>query len=64
MTGKIEYSAPNKNTREFKGFLKLTKDPNVNNLTIDNFIPRGSILRKADWIFGLVVYTGMDTKIM
>lgn len=33
-------------------------------LTYDNFCLRGSTLRNTNYIVGLVVYTGMDTKIM
>jgi hypothetical protein len=25
---------------------------------------RGAFLRNTDWIFGVVIYTGLDTKIM
>jgi len=33
---------------------------------LDNkqFLPRGSVLRNAKWIYGVVVYTGHETKIM
>eukprot|EP00605_Chrysophyceae_sp_TOSAG23-4_P001892 GSChrysophyteH1.ASY1.ANO1.2089.1 assembled CDS len=33
------------------------------NLTKDNVILRGSVLRNSEWIIGLVVNTGSDTKI-
>ena len=40
---------------------------NINRkLPIDeqNFILRGCSLKNTEWIYGLVVYTGFDTKIM
>lgn len=35
-------------------------------IPLDNrqFLPRGSILRNAKWIHGVVVYTGQETKQM
>jgi len=50
--------------KEFLGYFRLKKDPKVETLTIDNFIPRGATLKHVDWVFGLIVFTGSDTKIM
>jgi len=33
-------------------------------LSIDNFVCRGSSLQHVDYVIGVVVYTGHDTKIM
>ncbi|EFJ44459.1 hypothetical protein VOLCADRAFT_95397 [Volvox carteri f. nagariensis] len=33
-------------------------------LTADNLLLRGCTLRKTDWVVGVVVYTGLDSKIM
>ena len=60
---KIDYEPPNADLNAFSGRLQLTKDPIWEVLTTENFIPRGSI-NKTGWIYGLVLYTGMDTKIM
>lgn len=46
------------------GYFRLKKDPKVETLSIDNFIPRGTTLKNVDWVFGLVVFSGFDTKIM
>lgn len=32
-------------------------------LTKDNLLLRGTMLRNTDWIFGLVIYTGVESKI-
>lgn len=45
LTGKLEYELPNSDTHRFKGKLKLKKDPKIDELTIDNFIPKGSKVR-------------------
>ena len=34
------------------------------NLDFSNFLMRGSILKNTKYIFGLVVYTGHETKVM
>ncbi|KAJ3335527.1 hypothetical protein HDU93_005120 [Gonapodya sp. JEL0774] len=33
-------------------------------LSVAQFLPRGALLRNTEYIFGIVVYTGSDTKIM
>lgn len=42
----------------------MTKDPKVEKLSMNNLILRESILKTSLWMYGLVVYTGMNTKIM
>lgn len=45
----------------------LTKKQNYNtkcNLNLNNFVPRGCSLQITDYIIGIVVYTGTNTKIM
>ncbi|CAD8200084.1 unnamed protein product [Paramecium octaurelia] len=64
LTGKLEYEAPNGNTEKFHGRLKLKKDPKNEELTIDNFIPKGTKIKQTSWLFGLVVYVGENTKTM
>ena len=36
----------------------------VCDLSIKNFIPRESVIKGAEWIVGIVVYTGPDTKVL
>lgn len=43
---------------------KKTKEEKVNNLDINNFLPRGSKLKSTISCIGIVVYTGFDTKLM
>ena len=64
LLGKLEYSSSTPNTMKFSGKLKLKKDPKIQNLSYENFIPKGSKIRQTSWIFGLVVYTGMQCKMM
>jgi phospholipid-translocating ATPase len=60
------YEKPNKNFANFKGFCKEKNDikNNICNLSVKNFIPKGSILKNTESIIGIVVYSGIDTKIM
>jgi len=64
LSGKIEYQGSNLNINEFFGYFRLKKDPKVETLTIENFIPRGTTIKYADWVFGLIVFAGANTKIM
>lgn len=45
LTGRLEYEASNGNTTSFHGRLKLKKDPKMEQITIDNFIPKGTKIR-------------------
>ena len=49
ISGKIEYEGPNPEPSEFLGFLRVKKDPKVEKLNIENFIPRGAILKYSEW---------------
>ena len=64
ITGKLNYEKPNTNLNEFTGYLKVSKDPKVEKLTIENLILRESVIKTSLWVYGLVIYTGMDSKVM
>ena len=53
---------PNNDLSKLNGFIE-SSDGNIP-LNLDNFILRGSELRNTDYIIGLVVYAGHDTKAM
>ena len=63
LNGRILYEQANKNPNEFYASLKLRRDPKIEQLTIDNLLLRGSILKNISWIFGMVVHAGHDTKL-
>ena len=50
--------------RSFNGYLKVSKDPKMEKLSIDNLILRESIIKTSLWVYGLVLYPGMESKIM
>ena len=62
--GVLKYEEPNSNMNSFKGRLKLENYPRASDITQENFVVRGSIIKNVECIYGLVVYTGMETKIM
>ena len=33
-------------------------------LTLKQFLPRGAVLKNTQWMIGLVVYSGKNTKVM
>ena len=62
-TGTLEVGPPNGDIVDFKGNLKeYGKQPQP--LGSDQLLLRGAMLRNTSWVFGIVVYTGHDTKIM
>lgn len=50
LSGDVEYYKGSKNhSEEFKGLMKLTNDPKVEVLSIENFIPREGELKLTKW---------------
>ena len=41
----------------------MSKDPKGEDVSVDNFIYRGSTLRYSEWLYGLVVFAGLDCNI-
>lgn len=62
--GMIKYEEPNAELNYFAGRLKLESFPRASDISIENFIMRGSSVKNVKCVYGIVVYTGMETKIM
>ncbi|CAI5758671.1 unnamed protein product [Candida verbasci] len=69
----VECDSPNPNLYTFKGTIhyenfdshkKLINPDEKEAITPDNVLLRGCTLRNSKWVIGLVVYTGLETKIM
>ncbi|KAF2136624.1 uncharacterized protein K452DRAFT_322282 [Aplosporella prunicola CBS 121167] len=70
----IQSEAPHANLYAYNGVARWTqrdaKDPNgagtemAEPITINNLLLRGCSLRNTEWILGVVVFTGEETKIM
>ncbi|GLC49980.1 hypothetical protein PLESTB_000329300 [Pleodorina starrii] len=64
----VRCELPNPQLYKFEGAVVLRDDPDGPGsqlpLTADHLLLRGCTLRKTDWVVGVVVYTGLDSKIM
>ncbi|XP_030058256.1 phospholipid-transporting ATPase IB [Microcaecilia unicolor] len=61
--GRIECEAPNRHLYDFTGNLHLESSGPVP-VGPDQILLRGAQLRNTQWVIGVVVYTGHDTKLM
>jgi phospholipid-transporting ATPase len=61
--GVIECEQPNENLVSFEGRLTLDQSPTTS-LSMLNMTPRGSVLRNTEFVYAVVVYAGLNTKIM
>jgi magnesium-transporting ATPase (P-type) len=63
LQGTLESEPPSRHLYEFNGVLKEQGQPAAA-LGPDQLLLRGAMLRNTSWIFGIVIYTGHDTKLM
>ncbi|KAI4463660.1 putative phospholipid-transporting atpase [Holotrichia oblita] len=63
LSGTIECEPPNRHLYEFTGVLKRS-DELPQPLRPDQILLRGAMLRNTAWVYGVVVYTGHETKLM
>ncbi|CAF0833819.1 unnamed protein product [Adineta steineri] len=64
LLGVIECELPNRHLYDFAGTLKLNNVAFPIPLGSDQILLRGSQLKNTAWIYGLVIYSGHDTKLM
>lgn len=64
--GVVEYEHPNENIHNFDGRIRMTDDGQSDwvALSAKNMLLRGCTLRNTQWIVGLVIFTGSETKVM
>jgi phospholipid-transporting ATPase len=62
--GTIECELPNQKLYEFTGNLAVEGDDSKLPIGPDQILLRGSLLQNTNWIYGVVIYTGHDSKIM
>lgn len=66
----IDSEPPQANLYKYNGAINWDQDVNGNTrhmsepITIDNMLLRGCNLRNTEWVLGVVLFTGHDTKIM
>ena len=63
LTGKVVCEAPNNVLHKFQGNLHLSDQVS---LPVDNqnVLLRGCTIRNVDYLYGLVIFAGPDTKLM
>jgi len=61
--GEIEAEGPNKNLYDFTGNI-TKKGGETNPVGPSEILLRGSKLRNTKWVYGIVVYTGAESKLM
>ncbi|XP_047023526.1 probable phospholipid-transporting ATPase IA isoform X7 [Helicoverpa zea] len=62
-TATLQCEQPNRHLYEFNGMLKEPTAKTIP-LGLDQMLLRGSMLRNTNYIYGVVVYTGHETKLM
>ena len=63
----VECGAPSNNINQFEGKMKISLEEGEEKeiaLSIDNILLRGCHMRNTKRAYGLVAYTGHETKIM
>ncbi|XP_076039881.1 ATPase phospholipid transporting 8A1 isoform X2 [Oratosquilla oratoria] len=63
LSGRMECELPNRFLYQFTGNFKETSRPHLP-LSPDQILLRGAKLQNTNWIFGIVIYTGHETKLM
>ncbi|XP_071387874.1 phospholipid-transporting ATPase IA isoform X1 [Centroberyx affinis] len=63
LSGRMECESPNRHLYEFVGNIRLDGHSTVP-LGPDQILLRGAQLRNTQWVHGIVIYTGHDTKLM
>ena len=64
LRGQIICEKPNSFIYKFEGCAKLEDQNAAISLSADNILLRGMSLRNTEYLYGIVVFTGHDTKIM
>lgn len=60
----IECEKQNDSIYTFAGFMKTKESDSPISIDVDQILLRGSSLRNTEYVYGIAVYTGHDTKIM
>jgi phospholipid-transporting ATPase len=62
--GSIECELPNRLLYQFAGKIKLESEQTDLPLGPDQLLLRGAMLRNTKWVYGQIIYTGHETKLM
>lgn len=59
----MDCEPPNNQIYKFEGAMDIKKGEKIS-IGSDNVVLKGCILRNTEYIYGVAVYTGHDTKVM
>ncbi|OMJ95498.1 hypothetical protein SteCoe_1094 [Stentor coeruleus] len=54
---------PDSSFKHFSGKIKMKGNPKVSKVNLENLVIRGTKIIGCNWIIGIAVYTGMETKL-
>eukprot|EP00898_Chlorokybus_atmophyticus_P004017 jgi/Chlat1/4616/Chrsp293S00813 len=61
---RVDCEQPNNRLYQFEGSINMSPGAKACPLDVGHLLLRGSTLRNTSWTLGLVVFTGVDTKLM
>jgi len=64
LAGHVRCEKPNNAIYKFEGTIQIPQRRKMISLNVDNLLLRGSRLRNTDYVLGVAIYQGHDTKIM
>jgi magnesium-transporting ATPase (P-type) len=64
LDGELVCDSPNENLEKWDGNIASPQLPKVINVTLKNLLLRGCRLKNTDFIYGIVIYTGNESKVM
>ena len=64
ISGDIECERPNNSIYKFEGTMKIPQISNQISIGPENLLLRGSSVRNTDYVLGVVVFAGHETKVM
>eukprot|EP00899_Mesostigma_viride_P028257 jgi/Mesvir1/8616/Mv04947-RA.2 len=64
LAGEVLCEGPSNRLYSYEGSMSLSHHKEQIPLGIDQLLVRGSTLKNTKWVYGVVVYTGRDTKIV
>lgn len=62
--GELNSEHPNNRLYTYEGSLKLKGHPKATPIDNGNILLRGSTVKNTKWLIGVIVFTGIDTKLM
>ena len=63
LNGRVECEKPNNALYKFEGYAEINGNQKVA-LNAENLILRGSSIRNTEYIYGVCIFSGHDTKVM